>query len=59
MIGGEIEVFLLAEDRRECIERRKRSHYVASPYSTGSKMIDKFNHKYALSNRRQGERRKE
>lgn len=52
-------MFLLAEDRRECIERRKRSHYVANPYSTGSKMIDKFNRKYALSNRRQGERRKE
>ena len=46
---------LASEERRQ--GERRKLWYWASQFSTGSEMIDKFNHKYAIRNRRQRERR--
>ena len=42
---------LASEERRK--DERRKLWYWASKFSTGSEMIDKFNHKYAIRNRRQ------
>jgi len=42
---------LSPEERRK--DERRKLWYWASKFSTGSEMIDKFNHKYAIRNRRQ------
>tara|TARA_Y100001947_G_scaffold146999_1_gene142863 strand:+ start:1044 stop:1244 length:201 start_codon:yes stop_codon:yes gene_type:complete len=53
-INEEVYMSALAlspEERRQ--GERRKLWYWASQFSTGSEMIDKFNHKYAIRNRRQ------